>query len=171
MCLSFHRVCSCLVAKLCPTLCNPMDCSMPGSLFFTVFWSLLKLTFIELMMPSNHLILCHPFLLLSSASGPFPMSQLFISGGQNIGASALILPMNIQLWFPLRLTGLISWLSKGFSRVFSNTTVQKHSLGLNLSYGPNFTSVHDYWKNHSFDYMDLCQQSDLCFLVHCLGLS
>ena len=60
-------------------------------------------------------------------SGPFPMSQLFISGGQNIGASALasVLPMNIQGWFPLGLTGLISLLSKGLSRVFSNMTVRK----------------------------------------------
>ena len=64
----------------------------------------------------------------SLASGTFPMSQFFTSGGQNIGASALasILPMNFQDWFPLGLTGLISLLSKGLSRVFYNTTVQKH---------------------------------------------
>ena len=62
------------------------------------------------------------------ASGPFQMSQLFASGGQNIGvsASASVLPMNIQDWFPLGWTGWISLLSKGLSRVFSNTTVQKH---------------------------------------------
>ena len=62
------------------------------------------------------------------ASGSFPMSQLFASGGQNIGvsASASVLSMNIQDWFPLRLTDLISLQSKGLSRVFSNTTVQKH---------------------------------------------
>ena len=62
------------------------------------------------------------------ASGSFPMSQLFASVGQNIGASASasVLPMNIQSWFPLGLTGLISLLSKGLSRVFSRTTVQKH---------------------------------------------
>ena len=62
------------------------------------------------------------------ASGSFPMSQFFASGGQNIGASASVLPMNIQDWFPLGWTGLISLKSKGFSRVFSNTTVQKHQL-------------------------------------------
>ena len=69
-----------------------------------------------------------PFSCLQSfpASESFPMSQLFTSGGQNIGASASILPMNIQGWFPLGLTGLISLLSKGLSKVFSNTTVQKH---------------------------------------------
>ena len=61
------------------------------------------------------------------ASGSFPMSQLFASGGQSIAAAASsVLPMNIQGWFPLGLTGLISFLSKGLSRVFSNTTVQKH---------------------------------------------
>ena len=64
------------------------------------------------------------------ASGSFPMSQFFTSGHQTIGvsASALVLPMNIQDWFPLGWTGWISLLSKGFSRVFSNTTVQKHEL-------------------------------------------
>ena len=65
-----------------------------------------------------------------SASGSFPMSQFFASGGQNIGASAStsasVLPMNIQDWFPFGFNGLISLLSKGLSRVFSNTTVQKH---------------------------------------------
>ena len=71
-----------------------------------------------------------PFSRLQSftASGSFPVSQFFASGGQSIGASvsASVLPMNIQYWFPLALTGLISLLCKGLSRVFSNTTVQKH---------------------------------------------
>ena len=78
----------------------------------------------------NHLVLCrHPLLLPSTFSlGSFPVSQLFTAGGQSNGASAStsILPMNIQDWFPLGLTGLISLQSKGLSRVFSNTTVQKH---------------------------------------------
>ena len=68
------------------------------------------------------------------ASGSFQMSQVFTSGGQSIGASTSVLPMNIQDWFPLGLTGLISWVSKGLSSVFSNTTVQKHRfLGAQLS--------------------------------------
>ena len=70
------------------------------------------------------------------ASGSFPMSQFFTLGGQSIGASAsaLVLPMNIQVWFPLGLTGWISLQSKGLSRVFSNTTVQKHQFfGAQLS--------------------------------------
>ena len=84
---------------------------------------------IELVMLSNHLILCYPLLLLFSifpSTGSFPMSQLFASGGQSIGASASVLPMNIRGWFPLGLTGLISLLSKGLSRVFSRTTIGKH---------------------------------------------
>ena len=81
------------------------------------------------------------------ALGSFPMSQLFASAGQNVGASTSALPMNIQHWFPLGLTGLISLLFKGFSRVFSSTTLQKHQfLCANLLYGPALTSIHDYWK-------------------------
>ena len=78
--------------------------------------------------------------------GSFPMSQPFASGNQSIGASASasILPMNIQNWFTLGLTGLIS--------LYSSTTDQKHqSLALYLLYGPILTSIHNYWKNHSFD--------------------
>ena len=95
------------------------------------------------------------------ASRSFPMSQLFASGGQSIvaSASATVLPRNIQGWFSLELTSLISLLSKGPSKVFSSTTVEKH-LFFSFFYGPTLTSVHDYWKNHSFDYADLCQQSD-----------
>ena len=86
------------------------------------------------------------------ASGPFPMSWLFSSGDQSVGASASVLPMNIQDWFPLGLTGLVSWQSKGLSRVFSNTTVQKNRFFvLSLLYCSTLTSILDYWKNHSFD--------------------
>ena len=72
------------------------------------------------------------------ASGSIPMSHLFTSGGQSIGTSALVLPMNIQCWFPLWLTGLISLLSKGFSRVFSSTTVRKHQF---------FDAKPSFWSN------------------------
>ena len=94
--------------------------------------SLLKLMSIALMMPSNHLILCRPLLLLPQsfpASGSFLVSQFFVSHGQRIGvwASASVLHMNIQDWFPFGWTGLISLQSKGLSRVFSNTTVLQHS--------------------------------------------
>ena len=86
-------------------------------------------------MPSNHLILCRPLLLPPSI---FPISQFFASGGQSIGVSAStsVLPINIQDWFPLEWTGWTSLQSKGFSRVFSNTTVQKHQF-----FGIQFSSV------------------------------
>ena len=98
---------------------------------------------------------CHPIILSSvilfssslqslPASESVSKSQLFASGGQ-IGASASVLPMNIQDWFPLGWTGWIFLQSKGLSRVFSNTTVRKyHSLVLSPLYGPTLTSVHDY---------------------------
>ena len=88
------------------------------------------------------------------ASGSFPVSQLFLSGGWSIraSASASVLLMNILGWFPLRLTGLILK-PKGLSSIFSNTTIQKPQFfGISLLYRPIFTSVRDYWKNHSFDY-------------------
>ena len=133
----------CSVAQPFPTLCDPMDCSTPG-------------------LPVHHLTprvysnscpssrWCHstisssvvPFSHLQSfpALGFFQMSQFFTSGGQSIGvsASASVFPMNIQDWFPLGLTGWISLQSKGLSRVFSNTTVQKHQFfGAQLSFLSN----------------------------------
>ena len=119
---------------------TPWTAAHQASLSFTNSWSLLKFMSFELVMPSNHLILCHPLLLLPSI---FPsikdfsnMSQLFVSGGQSIGlsASTSILPMNIQDWFPLEWTSLISLHCKVLSRVLSNTTVQKHKFfGTQLS--------------------------------------
>ena len=126
----------------------------------TIICSLLKFMSIESVMLSNHLTLCHPLLLLLSI---FPSIRVFYNelalwtGGQSIGDSASVLPMNIQGWFPLGLTSLISLQSKGLSRVFSNTTVQK----LSLLYGPTLTSIRDYWKNHRFVYTHLCWQSDV----------
>ena len=84
----------------------------------------------------------------------FPVSQISTSGGQSIGVSAStsVLPMNIQDWSPWWWTGWISLQSKGLSRVFSNTTVQKHQFSaLSFLYSPTLTSIHDYWKNHSLD--------------------
>ena len=104
------------VTQSCPTLCDPLN--HRG-------WS--------------HLILCRPLLLLPSilpSIRVFPMSQLFASGGWSIGVSASpsVLPMNIQDWFPLGWTGWVSLLSKGLSKVFSNTIVQKHQFfGTQLS--------------------------------------
>ena len=106
----------------------PWTAAHQVSLSITNSWSLLQLTSIESVIPSNHLILCHPLLLPQSfpASGAFPMSQFFTSGGQSIRALPSVLPMNIQDWFPLGWTALISLQSKGLSRVFSSTTVWSH---------------------------------------------
>ena len=110
---------------------TPWTAAHQASLSITNSQSLLKLMCIESVMPSNHLILCCPLLLhLQSfpASGSFQMSQFFASGGQSteVSASASVLPKNVQDWFPLGLTGLISLQSKGLSRVCSSTTAQKH---------------------------------------------
>ena len=141
---------------------TPWTAAHRASLSFTISWSLLRLMSIESMMPSNHLILCHPFsscLQSFIASGSFLMSQLFTSGGQSIGAStsSSVLPMNIQDWFPLWLTGLISLPSKGFLKVFCNTTVQKRqSFGAQPSLWSN-SHIHTWLlRSHSFDYTDLC---------------
>ena len=101
-----------------------------------------------------------------SESGSYAVSQFYTSGGQSVGVSALasVLPMNIQDWFPLGLTGWISFQSKGLSRVFSNTTVQKHQL---LGTQPSLWSISHIhtWllENHSFEYTDLGWQSDVAF--------
>ena len=144
-------------AQSCPTLCNPMDCSTSG---LPVHHQLPEPTQTHVHQVSDAIQPSHP---LSSPSPPapnpshhqsFPMSQLFTWGGQSTGVSALasVLPMNIQDWFPL---GWISWISlqsKGLSKVFSNTTVQKHhSSTINFLYSTTLTSIHDYWKNHRFD--------------------
>ena len=106
---------------------------------------------------------CHPT--ISSPVIPFSCLQSFPeSGGQSIEApaSASVLPMNIQGEFPLGLTGLISLSSKELSRVFPSTTDWKYQFfGTEPSLWSNSTSVHDYWKSHSFDYMDLCQPSNI----------
>ena len=147
----------CSVTQSYPTLCDPMDCSTPG---FPVHHQLPELAHThvyrvgEAMQPSHPLLSPSPLAFSLPASGSFQMSQFFTSGGQRIGvsASASVLPMNIQNRFSLRLTGWISFQSKGLSRVFSNTTVQKHQFFmLSFLYRPTLTSIHNYWKNHSFD--------------------
>ena len=124
--------------------------------------SLLKLMSV---MPSNHLILCCPLRLLPSI---FPSIRIFssetvlrIRWPKCWSFSFSICPSNEYSGFiPLGWTGLIYLQSKGLSRVFSNTRVQSiNSSALSFLYGPTLKSIHDYWKNHSFDYRDLCQQS------------
>ena len=120
-----------VASQLCLTLCDPMDCSMPGLPVLHHLPSFLRLMSIESVMPSNHLhLLFTSHLQFFPASGSFPMSQFFESGGQNIGisVSASVLPMNIQDWFSLGWTGWISLQSKRLSRVFSNTHSSKASI-------------------------------------------
>ena len=116
-----------------PGISSVKSAACQASLSITNSWHLHKLMSIKSVIPSNHLILCHPLLLLPSIFpsigwDSFQMSQFFTTGGQSIGvsASASVLPMNIQDWFPLGGTGWISLQSKGLSRVFSNTIVQRH---------------------------------------------
>ena len=140
-----------------------MDCSMPG---FPVYHQLLEFNQIHVHWVSDAIQLSSSVIPFSSclqsfpASGAFQMSQFFASGDRSIeaSASASILPMNIQDWFPLELAGLISLQSKGLSRVFKSIS----SSVPNFLYGPTLTSIHDHWKNHSLDYTYLCWLSNVC---------
>ena len=170
---------------------TPWTTACQASLSFTLSWTLLKLKSIELVMPSNHLILCRLFSSCPQsfpASGSFPMRQFFPSGGQSIEASASVLPMNILDWFALVLTGWISLQARG-----SNTTVQKHQffgvqpyLWSNM-YGPYpFMStrktialtkrafigkVMSLFFFFSFIFISWMLITLLCFLIWCLGWS
>ena len=134
----------------------PWTAAHEASLSFTSSQNLLKLMSTELVIPSNHLILCHPFSCHQSfpSSGSFPVSWLFVSGGQNIGvsASSSVLPMNIQGWFLLGLTVLISLQSKN-SQESSPVPQFKgiSSLVLSLLYCPALISTHDYWKTKALN--------------------
>ena len=149
----------------------------------TISQSLLKLMSIESVMPSSHLILGYPLLLLPSL---FPSIRVFSNESglpirwpcTGASTSASVLPMNIQDWFPLGLTASVSLLYKGLSSVFSNTTVQKHQF---------FGAQTSLWSNSQKPYMiigkvialtiafTICRPFSakwcLCFLIHCLGLS
>ena len=111
-------------------LCDPWTAACQASLSITSSWSSPKLMSIKSVMPSSSVIPFSSCPQSLPASESFPMSKFFASGGKSIGASASVLPIVTQEWFPLGLTGLISLQSKGLSRVFSNTTVQKHKWGL-----------------------------------------
>ena len=156
------------VAQSCLTLCDPMDYSMPGLLSITNSQGLPKFMPIELVMPSNHLILCHLLLLPPSIFLSIRVfsneSSLYMRWPKNWSFSFSISP---SFEYSGLLSFRIDWFDllavQGLSRVFSNTTVQKHqffSAQLFFS-SPPLTSIHGYWKNHSFDVMDLCWQSNV----------
>ena len=148
---------SCSVTQLCLILCDFMDCNTQGFPVLHCLPEFAQLMSIESVVPSNHLILCHPLLLLPSI---FPSISVFSNESSlcirwpSIGVSSLasVLPMNTQDWSPLGWTVWIFLQIKGLSRVFSNTTFQKHQFfSVQLSSCPTLTSIHDYWKNHSLD--------------------
>ena len=159
----------------------PMDCSMPGFPVLNHLLELAQTRSSDSVMPSNHLFSVVPFSCLQSfpASGSCPGSWLFTSGGQSIGASASasVLPANVQGWFPLELTGLISLVSRRLSRIFSNTAVRRHQFfGAQLFL---LSSSHScvwlleklqLWLCLSACWPLLAKQC-LCFLICCLGLS
>ena len=131
---------------------------------FNICWNLLKLMSV---IPSNHSVLYHPFLLLPSIFPSFRVfsseSSLHIRWPKYWIFSFSISPSNEYSGLSsLGLTGLISLQSKGLSRVFSRHQFESiNSLALNFLYSPIITSIHDYWQNHSFDYTDLCWQTDI----------
>ena len=145
------------VAQPCPTLCNHMNRSTPG---LPVHHHLPEFTHTHVHRVHDAIQSTHPLLSLilppsifSSIRDFFPISQ-FSQSGQSIGvsASASVFPMNNQDWLPIRLTGLLSLWSNGLPIVFSNSTVQKHPFFSTESFFMvQLTSIHDYWKNHSFD--------------------
>ena len=145
---------------------TPWTTAWWASLSFTVSWSLLKLMSIEWVMPSNHLILCHPLLLPSI----FPSIRVF----SNESALCIRWPKYLSFSFsispPSEYSGLISFKIDGFDLLSVQGTLESSpapqfqsidSSVLNLLFGPTLTSVHDYWKNRTFDSTDLCRQSDV----------
>ena len=152
----------------------PWTAACQVSLLLTISWSLPKFVSIEVVMSSNHLILCHPFLLPSIFPRIRVFSRLFTSGGQSIRASASVLPMSIQGLFPLGLTDLTSLCPRDSWE--SSPAPQFESINssvLCLFDGPTLISIHGYWKDHSLGYMDLflAKCYVFAFLIHCLGLS
>ena len=156
---------------------TPWTTACQVSLSFTISRSLPKFMSIEPVMPFNHLILCCPLLLLPSI---FPSIRVFssepplhIKWPKYRNVSFSISPSN-------EYSGLISLRLTGWSPCCPRDSQESspasqfksiHSLALSLIYGSALTSVHDYWKNNSFDYVDLCQQSGVWFLIYCPDLS
>ena len=146
--------CCCSVAQSCLTLCDPMDRSMPG---FPVLHQVLEFAQTHVYWVSDATQPSHP--LLPSSSPAHNLSQgvfQWIGPSQQVAKGLELQDKSFQWifkgWFPLGLTGLNSFQSKGLWRVFSSTIIQKHQFfDASLLYGPAFTFVCDYWKNHSFD--------------------
>ena len=156
MYLNHPQNCCCSATKLCPNLCDPMGCSPPRSSVLHYHWKLLKFMSIKSVMLSNHLILCCPLLLPPSI---FPSIRVFSSESVLLFSwlkywifSSSISPSNVY-------SGLISFRMDCFALLAvqdsqeSSPTIDENinSSALSLLYGPSLTSIHDHWKNHSFD--------------------
>ena len=162
---AFIYMCCCLVAKSCLTFATPGTAAPQALLSFTITWSLLKLKSIESVLPSNHLIFCCPLLLPSI----FPSIRVFSSESVlrirwpkywsfsfSISPSSEhsgLISFRID-WFDLAVQKTLKSLLLHHSSKFSSSV-------LSLLYDPTLTSIHNYWKNHRFDYMDLCWQSNI----------
>ena len=152
-----HSVQFSSVAESCRTLCDPMNCSTPGLPDITISWSSLKLTSIESVMPSSHLILCHPLFRqppIPPSIRSFSMSQHFAWGGQSTGVSALASSFQRNPRADLLQNGLVgSPCSPRDSQESSPTPQFKgiNSSALSFLHSPTLTSIPDYWKNHSLD--------------------
>ena len=165
MSLYYGNVAHSSVTQSCATLCDPMDCSMPG---FPVCHHFLEFAQTYVHWISDSIQLSHP---LSPSSPPafnlsqlqsLPMSQLFASGGQSIGASASSLPNKNSGMISFR----IDWFDVLAVQGTLKCLLQHHNSKASVLWCLAFfmvqlTSLHDYWKNHSFDYMEVCQQSDV----------
>ena len=157
----------CSFPQSCPAHCDPLDCRTPG---FPVYHQLLELvqTHVHWVMPSSHLILCHPLLLLPSI---FPSIRAFsneralhIRWPKYCSFSFSISPSNeYSQLISFRIDWVWSPCSPRDSEESSTTPQLKsiYSSAFNLVYGPTLTSMRDYWQNHGFDYTDFCQQSDV----------
>ena len=164
----FRSCCFCLLRQSCPTLCDSMDCSTPGFPVLHHLWSLLKLTCIESVMPSNQLSLCCSLLLLPSI---FPSIRVFF----NETALCIRWPKCWSISFSIspsnEYSGLISFRIDWFDLLTGQGTLkslpQHHNLKASILQRISFldgtilTSIHDYWKNQSFEYTDLCRKSDV----------
>ena len=155
--------CCCSFAKCIQLFVTPWIAACQVSLSPTISHSLVRFMATESVMPSNHLILCRPLLLCFQsfpASGSFPVSQLFASGGQSMGAWALVLPMSVEL-ISFRIDRFELLAIQETQESSASQFESMNSSALNLPSSTTLPSVHDYWKIHSFDHMDLCWQSDV----------
>ena len=169
------------VAKLFLTA-TPWTAALQASLSFTISHSLFKLTSIESVTPSNHFILCCPLLLLPLI---FPIIRVFCNESAfctmypkywSLSSSPFneysgLISFRIDWCDLLAVHGTLKNLLQYHKSLHQHCSWEASSSVLTLLYSPPLTSIHDRWKNYSFDYTDLCQQSDICFLICYLGLS